>query len=177
MRRWSTSTASAGRALALVSVMTTAAACNTPHRLSTLRAPLVFHAPARVTVGAGALLSASSPQLRAAALHYPRKIAPAAPISLTASDGTGLELVEIDARAVLEGPLAFTELRLSFRNPQRRRLEGRFSITLPDGAAQRFDDLAVVSPGWEELRWLGFVSNGAGPAVWYIDNIEMRLAE
>ncbi len=59
----------------------------------------------------------------------------AAPISLTASDGTGLELVRLDARAAVDGPLAFTELRLTFANPQDRVLEGRFAITLPDGAA------------------------------------------
>ncbi len=53
----------------------------------------------------------------------------------------------------------------------------RLAVTLPDGTEHRFDDLAVLSPGWRELRWLGFVSNGVEPAVWYIDNIEVRLAE
>ncbi|HVV85938.1 MAG TPA: VIT domain-containing protein [Kofleriaceae bacterium] len=57
------------------------------------------------------------------------------PISLTASDGTGLTLTKLEARAVVEGPLAFTELHLRFQNPLDRRLEGRFAITLPDGAA------------------------------------------
>ncbi len=59
----------------------------------------------------------------------------APPLSLTASDGTGLRLAEVDARAVIEEPLAFTELRLVFDNPEDRRLEGTFSITLPEGAA------------------------------------------
>ncbi len=58
-----------------------------------------------------------------------------APFRLTASDGTGLKLDGIDARAVVEGPLAFTELRLTFENPDDRVLEGRFQITLPTGAA------------------------------------------
>lgn len=58
-----------------------------------------------------------------------------APMSLTASDGTGLRLATLTARAVVEGPLAFTELRLSFDNPEDRQLEGRFAITLPPGAA------------------------------------------
>ena len=58
-----------------------------------------------------------------------------APLSLTASDGTGLQLVFLRAKAVVEGPLAFTELHLAFRNPEARRREGRFSITLPTGAA------------------------------------------
>ncbi|HKU38051.1 MAG TPA: VIT domain-containing protein, partial [Polyangiales bacterium] len=57
------------------------------------------------------------------------------PISLTASDGSGLELVSIEARAVIEDPLAFTELHLRFRNPEARRREGRFSIRLPPSAA------------------------------------------
>src|SRR4051812_10394186 len=50
------------------------------------------------------------------------------PISLTASDGTGLQIVALSARAVVEDPLAFTELHLTFRNPQPRQLEGNFEI-------------------------------------------------
>src|SRR5574338_786609 len=60
---------------------------------------------------------------------------PIAPWSLTASDGSGLELVSIDARAVIEGPLAFTELHLRFKNPEPREREGTFSITLPARSA------------------------------------------
>src|SRR5687768_14292274 len=58
-----------------------------------------------------------------------------APWSLTASDGSGLELVRVDAKAVVEGPLAFTELHLWFHNPEDRTREGTFAITLPSGAA------------------------------------------
>ena len=58
-----------------------------------------------------------------------------APYSLTAADGTGLRLVALDARAVVDGPLAFTELHLTFENPQPRQIEGHFKITMPDGAA------------------------------------------
>ncbi len=58
-----------------------------------------------------------------------------APYSLTAADGTGLKLVGLDARAVVDGPLAFTELRLSFQNPHPRVIEGHFKVTMPDGAA------------------------------------------
>jgi hypothetical protein len=57
------------------------------------------------------------------------------PWSLTASDGTGLQLTRVDAKAVFEGPLAFTELHLYFHNPEARRREGTFQITLPSGAA------------------------------------------
>jgi tetratricopeptide (TPR) repeat protein len=58
-----------------------------------------------------------------------------APYSLTASDGKGLELVAIEGDAVVEGPIAFTELRLTFKNPHPRRIEGQFKMVLPDGAA------------------------------------------
>ncbi|HEY0191592.1 MAG TPA: VIT domain-containing protein, partial [Kofleriaceae bacterium] len=57
------------------------------------------------------------------------------PYSLTASDGSGLTLTKVDAKAVVEGPLAFTELHLYFHNPEARTREGTFSITLPAGAA------------------------------------------
>ncbi len=56
-------------------------------------------------------------------------------MSLTSSDGAGLKLLRVQARTVVEGPLAFTELQLRFFNPQARRLEGRFRIALPVGAS------------------------------------------
>ena len=58
-----------------------------------------------------------------------------APFSLTAADGTGLKLISVDAQAVVDGPLAFTELKLVFENPADRVIEGRFNIVMPDGAA------------------------------------------
>src|SRR3954449_7776092 len=63
-----------------------------------------------------------------------KPVRPEAPFKLTASDGTGLVLAKLDARAVVDGPLAFTELRMVFDNPENRILEGRFQITLPSGA-------------------------------------------
>lgn len=74
-----------------------------------------------------------------------------APLGLTASDGTGLHLVELKAEAVVEGPLAFTELHLTFENPQDRVLEGRFQITLPDKAAiSRF--AMKIEDNWQEAE-------------------------
>lgn len=76
-----------------------------------------------------------------ASFQFPKTAAEApeaeasAPISLTASDGTGLALVGLEANAVLEPPLAFTELHLTFENPRDARIEGRFQIALPPGAA------------------------------------------
>jgi hypothetical protein len=58
-----------------------------------------------------------------------------APLSLTTEDGNGLTLAAMDAKVVVEGPLAFTELHLRFTNPDARVREGRFQITLPSGAA------------------------------------------
>ena len=57
------------------------------------------------------------------------------PWSLTASDGEGLLLTGVEAKAVFEGPLAFTELHLYFRNDEDRVREGTFQITLPSNAA------------------------------------------
>jgi len=58
-----------------------------------------------------------------------------AEMSLTGSDGTGLMLKSVKAQAVLEGVFAFTEIELVFYNPEDRQREGRFQITLPQGAA------------------------------------------
>ena len=63
----------------------------------------------------------------------PQVIAP--PYQLTSSDGVGLKLTKLEAKAVIDGPLAFTELYLTFKNPQARTIEGRFEITMPDRAA------------------------------------------
>ncbi len=62
-------------------------------------------------------------------------IAGEAPLSLTDSEGSGLKLTTLDARVVIDGPLALTELRLAFDNPEARTREGRFAVTLPAGAA------------------------------------------
>ena len=71
------------------------------------------------------------------------------PFKLTASDGTGLVLAKLDARAVIDGPLAFTELRMVFDNPENRILEGRFQITLPSGATvSRF--AMKIGSEWQE---------------------------
>ncbi len=104
-------------------------------------------------VGPGAPVPPPVAELPSRPAHAPGWVAyrrPAGPpISLSASNGTGLALAELDARAVIEEPLAFTEMRLAFDNPQNRTLEGTFSITLPPGAAiSRF---AMKTPGgWQE---------------------------
>jgi tetratricopeptide (TPR) repeat protein len=57
------------------------------------------------------------------------------PLSLTASDGSGLTLASLRANAVVEGFLAFTEMHLAFDNPENRVREGTFKIVLPEGAS------------------------------------------
>ncbi len=72
-----------------------------------------------------------------------------APMSLTASDGTGLKLVRLKARGVLEEPLAFTELTLAFENTEARTREGRFRIALPPNASiSRF--AMKIGGRWQE---------------------------
>ncbi|HEY4120417.1 MAG TPA: VIT and VWA domain-containing protein, partial [Byssovorax sp.] len=104
-------------------------------------------------ISAQSFAALGSSAVLAAALSYPSAKAAQeeAPVSLTSSDGEGLALVSLDARAVVEGPLAFTELHLAFQNPTDRTIEGRFSITLPPGAT--VSRLAMSSPaGWQEAE-------------------------
>ncbi|MCA9648373.1 MAG: hypothetical protein KC501_00595 [Myxococcales bacterium] len=73
------------------------------------------------------------------------------PISLTTSDGTGLSLAAVEARAALEEPLALTELELSFDNPRDDTIEGRFEILLPPGA--RVTRFAMwIDDHWQEAE-------------------------
>jgi hypothetical protein len=72
-----------------------------------------------------------------------------APMSLTSAEGVGLSMTALEASAVVEDPLAFTELRLVFKNPEPRTIEGRFEIALPPGATvSRF--AMRNADGWQE---------------------------
>jgi tetratricopeptide (TPR) repeat protein len=74
-----------------------------------------------------------------------------APLSLTPTDGSELALTALKADITLEGPLAHTELHMTFHNPEGRQREGRFQITLPPGAAiGRF--AMRVGNEWREAR-------------------------
>src|SRR5262249_34487247 len=73
-----------------------------------------------------------------------------APLSL-ATDGGDLELRALAASIRIEGPLAHTELRFTFRNPEPRVREGRFSVALPPSAA--LDRFAMkLGDTWREAR-------------------------
>ena len=102
--------------------------------------------PVLVPVCAFIFLSSAAPSAPA----QPGALAAApAPMSLTASDGAGLELVSLSAEAAIEDPLAFTELHLVFRNPENRVREGQFRITLPSGATvSRF--AMRIGDRWQE---------------------------
>jgi tetratricopeptide (TPR) repeat protein len=50
-------------------------------------------------------------------------------------DGQELILEDLAVRAAVHGMLSLTELEFRFRNPQSRRIEGRFSCVLPPGAS------------------------------------------
>ncbi|HEY4242512.1 MAG TPA: VIT domain-containing protein [Kofleriaceae bacterium] len=75
-----------------------------------------------------------------------------APFGLTAADGSGLQLVAIQAKAVYQGPLAFTELSLTFHNPENRTREGTFAITLPEHAAVSRFAMQAASGEWLEAE-------------------------
>jgi hypothetical protein len=74
-----------------------------------------------------------------------------APFSFTASDGTGLRLASVTSDTAIEDPIALTQLHLAFDNPEDRVLEGRFTITLPEGASiSRF--AMKVGDTWQEAE-------------------------
>lgn len=63
------------------------------------------------------------------------EVVASSPITFADPDGQELILEELSARTVIHEMLSLTELELSFRNPQAKRMEGRFSFALPPGAA------------------------------------------
>ncbi len=74
---------------------------------------------------------------------------PNSPISLTSSDGAGLILKSYESNTVLDGFFSFTEIKLTFYNPEDRQREGRFRITLPDNAhLARFS--MQIADRWQE---------------------------
>ncbi|HYR08546.1 MAG TPA: VIT domain-containing protein, partial [Longimicrobium sp.] len=57
-----------------------------------------------------------------------------APIALSDPDGQELVIQELNVRAAVQGVFSLTEMEIVFRNPHGRRMEGRFSAVLPEGA-------------------------------------------
>jgi len=74
-----------------------------------------------------------------------------APVALTAADGTALSLRTLKVRAVVDEPLAFTELEMIFDNPEGRVLDGQLAVTMPPGARiTRF--ARAAGPNWIEAE-------------------------
>ncbi|HJQ38405.1 MAG TPA: VIT domain-containing protein, partial [Thermoanaerobaculia bacterium] len=95
---------------------------------------------ALVTVLLAAIPIGSAPpvlaQTASAAKIAPGSSAPPPPpITFADPDGQELILEDLSVRAAIHGMLSLTELELRFRNPQARRIEGRFTCTLPPNAA------------------------------------------
>ena len=90
-----------------------------------------------VAVSALCLAIGAAPVHRVTEAQAQEKAAAAAvaPISLSDADGQDLILEDFSVRAAVQGMLSLTELDLRFRNPKARRIEGRFSCTLPANAA------------------------------------------
>ena len=79
----------------------------------------------------------------------PRATPPVPPLSLTATDGSGLKLVALDANAKVDDPVALTELDLTFENPRPVQVEGKFEVALPPGAmVTRF--AMKIAGKWQE---------------------------
>ena len=106
-------------------------------------------------------------------LALPALAAVDAPVSLTSPDGEGLRMIAYDSDTVVAGPLAYTELRLTFANPEDRVVEGRFRLVLADGAAVsrfamkidgRWQEGEVVEKqaGTEGLALVGSAANASG---------------
>jgi hypothetical protein len=45
------------------------------------------------------------------------------------------------------------------------------AVTLPGQEPRRFAGLDVVTPGWDKITWIGFVSNATKRTIFYIDNL------
>ncbi len=116
------------------------------------RGPTRDQAGSAVVASSSAFAHASTGSLLATSTSYGElAMVQEAPMSLTASDGSGLTLTRLEAKAVVQGPLAFTELHLYFHNPEARIREGTFSVTLPAGAAlSRF--AMENEQGWMEAE-------------------------
>ncbi len=125
----------AARPFASALYLVALSACSTPPLPSTASPAPIVAGAGPTTMLAPTVHAGGAPTAAAATIAYGTLAGAEPPLALTTEDGNGLELTALDARAVIQGPLAFTELRLTFKNPEARVREGRFQITLPTGAA------------------------------------------
>jgi tetratricopeptide (TPR) repeat protein len=97
-----------------------------------------------------------------------------APLSLTMSDGSGLNFKSYESNTFLDGIFAFTEIKLKFYNPEDRIREGRFRIQLPQGAeiarfamkiGDKFQEGEVVDKEKATLVYEDFLHRKQDPAL------------
>lgn len=129
--RWNTEMAKSSLSFVLFAAACSGSPSSVQDPAETTAMPLTAATQSVATFAAmsGATFAAASSATSSVGRH---DLAP--PWSLTASDGSGLALTRVDAKVVLEGPLAYTELHLYFHNLENRQREGTFSITLPQRA-------------------------------------------
>ncbi|HEX7831201.1 MAG TPA: VIT and VWA domain-containing protein, partial [Thermoanaerobaculia bacterium] len=111
------------------------------NRTLTLAAAVLIASIAGLLLIASPQDKTSSPRAATIVSRAPQESKPApalppvAPITFADADGQELILEELSARTAIHGMLSLTEIDLRFRNPQARRIEGRFTATLPANAA------------------------------------------
>jgi len=112
------------------------------------------------TTGLGALGARVASALRGGHAGQLDRAPP--PLALTPTDGSELAIRQIAADVQIRGPLAHTELHLTFHNAEPRVREGRFTIAMPPGAAvSRF--AMKIGEIWREAR---IVSRSQGRVVY-----------
>jgi len=101
------------------------------------------------------------------------------PISLTSSEGAGLEFHQLEVRVVLDGFLAFTELQMVFYNPENRQREGRLQMVLPNNAAisrfamkigEQLQEGEIVEKQFARQAYEDFLQRRQDPALLEIDS-------
>ena len=98
-----------------------------------LTAALLMAAAVSILVSANPPVADAVSQSQEAAAGAP--LPAIAPISLTDPDGQELIIEDLRVDAAIHGMLSLTEIEFRFRNPQAKRIEGRFAMTLPPNAA------------------------------------------
>src|SRR5688500_14374330 len=103
--------------------------------MSSLLLALIVHFLLGTVRANPAVTVAAAPAATPAALSASYAQSASPPVTFAGPDGQELILEEMSARVAIHGMLSLTELELRFRNPQARRIEGRFTFTLPPNAA------------------------------------------
>jgi hypothetical protein len=49
------------------------------------------------------------------------------------------------------------------------------TVALPNEPPQEFPDLPAITPGWNRLTWVGFVSNATTKTAIYLDDLKIGV--